>query len=94
MFEKIGLILLVGCILLVVIVVLLEISTKTREWVLYDKAERQTRQSLQLLIDRANSGNEGARLACDNNGLINKGMALCEDGINVRSTYSLPARWL
>lgn len=51
-------------------------------------------QRLKDLVLRANNGDEAARRVCDENGLINKGMVLCEDGINVRSTYSLPYKWL
>ncbi len=87
MYEKIGF-------SLIGLWVLLLIWPLIREWVLYDKSTRQNRQRLQLLINRANKGNEAARNACDNNGLINKGMVLCEDGVNLRSTYSLPIKWL
>ncbi|HBH71441.1 MAG: hypothetical protein UU88_C0001G0046 [Parcubacteria group bacterium GW2011_GWC1_42_11] len=73
--------------------VLLMIWPWLMELILYDKTTRQTRQRLQLLIKRANNGNDAARRACDRNGLINKGMVLCEDGINVKSVYSLPHRW-
>lgn len=76
------------------LVFLMMICPSIREWVLYDKETRLTRHYFQLLIDRANSGNETARIACDNNGLINKGIAVCEDGVKVRSLYSLPTRWL
>lgn len=87
MHEKIGF-------SLIVLWVLLKIWPMIREWVLYDKQTRQARQRLQLLINRANMGDKAARRACDRNGLINKGMVLCDDELNVRSVYSLPHRWL
>lgn len=87
MFEKIGFILL-G------LAFFMMIWPWLRERIYYDKDERRLRKSLRPLIDRANEGNETARSVCDNNGLINKGMALCEDGVKVKSTYSLPDKWL
>jgi len=47
-------------------------------------------RKMRELCDLANSGHKGARLQCEHNPLINKGMRLCEDGVNVESTYSVP----
>lgn len=79
---------------LTILAIFLKIWPWLWERILYDKNERRLRKELRPLIDKANNGNKAAQIACDNNGLINKGMALCEDGINVRSTYSLPTKWL
>lgn len=81
-------------VLLVILAIFLKIWPWFWERILYNKDERRLRKELGKLIDRANNGNKAAQIACDNNGLINKGMVLCEDGVNVRSTYSLPYKWL
>lgn len=87
MFEKIGFVFL-G------IAVFLMIYPWLIERIIYDKDERLLRKHLRLFIDKANKGNKAAQSICDRNGLINKGMALCKDGVNMRSTYSLPDKWL
>jgi len=87
MYEKIGF-------FLIGLWVLIKIWPYFRERVLYNASTRQTRARLKLLIDRANNGDEAARRACDDNGLINKGMVLCEDEVNVKTVYYLPRRWL
>ncbi|MFZ2303653.1 MAG: hypothetical protein WAV98_02585 [Minisyncoccia bacterium] len=46
-------------------------------------------RKLTELCERANKGNIGAQSECESDYRVKKGMVLCEDGVNVKSTYSV-----
>ena len=81
MFEKLGVI---AVILLLVWFI----------WELEFRDARKLRKSLEDLVDRANNGSESAQHKCDNSCYVNKGMVLCNDGINVKCYYSVAYKLL
>ena len=80
MFEKLG---------VIVAVLLLAWFIWELEFRETFQASRKLRKSLEDLVDRANNGNESAKHKCDNSCYVNKGMALCEDGVNLKTRYSV-----
>lgn len=82
--EAIGTILVLFAIILIVVALYLQLKLWTADPVLL-KEYRQ----LKLLADRANSGNEGAQLQCEHDCRIKKGMYLCDETQQVRSSYSV-----
>ena len=58
------------------------------------QANRKLRRSLEDLVDRANNGDKSAQHKCDNSCYVNKGMVLCNDGINVKCYYSVAYKLL
>lgn len=80
MFEKLG---------VIVIVLLLTWFIWELEFRETFQANHRLRKSLEHLVDRANNGNESAQHKCDNSCYINKRMVLCDDGINLKTHYSV-----
>ena len=80
MYEKMG---------IIAVVLLLAWFMWVLEFRKTFQAHRKLIKSLEGLASRANNGNKSAQYKCTNNCYINKRMVLCDDGVNVKTHYSV-----